>query len=125
MSNLPLMSESQLKEAPFNQRDIPVREFNVTCCQSLSKTVKVLTDNYVPREDDKELIIDTGGTNWADEYHSNDYHTPIQLIGLFAKYLKEEIEHSYVDSPYKTLRLQKLLEECNDWTEDETEYINQ
>ena len=126
MSNLPLMSESQLREAPFNQQDIPERDFNVTCSQSLSKTVKVYTDNYIPRKDGKELIIDTGSVNWADEYHNNDYYTPIQLITLYKETLKKQLEsyEGFEDTMRGTIRrIEHLIEECENWTEDETEYI--
>jgi hypothetical protein len=138
-SNYPAMTQSQWDDAPFNELVIPERDFDITCSQSLSKTVTVTTNNYIPgasgvdyEPDDEGGCYavpyhddpDTSDTNWAEEYHENDYHTPLQLIELFAKYLKEEIEYSYVDSPYRNPKiLQKLLEECEGWCEDETEFI--
>ena len=35
-------------DAPWNQVDNPEKEFDVTCCQTLSKTVSVLTCDYIP-----------------------------------------------------------------------------
>lgn len=128
-------------DAPYNQEDVPDMDFEVTCSQTLSKTVTVTTNNYIPGasgcdyEPDGEGGYyaasyhddpDTSDTNWAEEYHDNDHYTPIQLIALFAEYLKEEIECSYTDSPLRhPKRLQQLLEECEGWIEDETEFIEE
>ncbi len=127
--------------APWNEPTVPDKDFEITCSQSLSKTVTVTTNNYIPgasgvdyEPDDEGGCCavgwqdpdDTSDTNWAEEYHDNDYHTPLQLIGLFAKYLKEEIEHSSIDTPIRNPKaMQKLLEECEGWSDDETEYIEE
>lgn len=112
--NTPTLMQSEELRAPWNEPETPMKKFEVTCSQSLSKTVLVMTDNYV------------SDTNWGEEYHDNDYHTPLQLIELFAKYLREEIEYSYIDTPIRNPKaMQELLEECEGWTEDETEYIEE
>lgn len=141
MDNYPMMSASELSRAPWIQEEPPEKSFEVTCSQSLSKTVTVTTNNYIPgasgvdyeRDDEGGYYAsawhddpDTSNTNWAEEYHDNDYHTPLQLIGLFAKYLKEEIECSHIDTPIRNPKvMQRLLEECEGWCEDDTEYIKE
>lgn len=137
-SSYPPMSQSEWDRAPFNQSNLDNMEFEVTCSQSLSKTVTVVTDNYMPGasgvdyEPDGEggyyAIAyhdspDTSDTNWAEEYHENDYHTPAQLLTLFKQFLEENKEHGLVfKSPGFT---DKLIEECSGWTEDDTEYIKE
>lgn len=117
--------------APYNQVDVPEKEFDVTCSQTLSKTVSVLTTNYVSGgewcEYDDGITIgghdpdDTSDTNWADEYHANDYHTPLQLIELFKQYLENDLNRM---GEVKNERwIKHLIEECSNWTEDETEYV--
>ena len=115
--------------APWNEVEIPQREFNVTCSQSLSKTVSVLTDNYTPCVDEgfedgvgwHDEWADTSDTCWRDEYHDNDYHTPDQLISLFKQFLEEQkAKGVFFKSEMYT---DWLIEECSGWTEDETEYI--
>lgn len=122
--------------APWNEPVIPEKEFEVTCSQSLSKTVPVITNNYIPgasgvdyESDDEGGYTavswhdpdDTSDTNWAEEYHANDYHTPDQLISLFGKFLTEQLQQGIVfKSPAFT---NQLIEECKGWIEDETEYI--
>ena len=117
--------------APYNQVDVPEKEFDVTCTQTLSRTVSVLTNNYVPGgewcEYDDGITIgghdpdDTSDTNWADEYHDNDYLTPLQLIEIFKQYLENDLNRM---GEVKNERwIKHLIEECSNWTEDETEYV--
>ena len=133
-SNYPLMSQSEWESAPWNKEETPEKEFDVTCCQTLSKTVTVLTCNYIPGasgvdyEYDPEGSVavgwqdpdDTSDTDWAKEYHDNDYHTPLQLIELFKQYLENDLNRM---GEVKNKRwIKHLIEECSDWTEDETDY---
>jgi len=117
--------------APWNEREIPEREFNVVCSQTLSKNVTVITDSYIPGDkgiDYEDGIAegwsdpdDTSNTNWAEEYHDNGYHTPLQLLELFKQFLEENKRNGLVfKSPKFT---EDIIEECKDWVEDETEYI--
>ena len=124
--------------APYNEPIIPDEDFEITCSQSLSKTVTVTTNNYIPRasgidyeRDDEGGTYaspwhddpDTSDTNWADEYHENDYHTPLQLIQLLEQVLKNNLEHGIVFKNSKFT--QHLINECEGWAEDETEYIKE
>ena len=121
--------------APWNEVEVPEKDFDVTCSQSLSKTVTVCTNNYIPgasgcdyepdgeggystigwHEDD-----DTSDTDWAQEYHENDYHTPAQLLELFKDILVRDLENG---NPFRSEKYTKqLIEECEGWTEDETDF---
>ena len=111
-------------------------DFDVTCSQTLSKTVTVTTNNYTPGAEGVDYEPDgeggycsfgwhdpddTSDTNWADEYHENDYHTPLQLIELLKQVLEENMKNGVVfKSPRYTA---KLIEECEDWCEDDVEYV--
>ena len=135
-SNYPAMSQSQWDSAPFNEEDVPEKDFRVTCCQSLSKTVTVTTNNYIPgaegvdyESDDEGGCYavpyhddpDTSDTNWAEEYHDNQYHTPAQLLELFKQCLEENMKNGLV---FKTPKFtEDLIKECEGWCEDETEFV--
>ena len=122
--------------APYNQVDAPDKDFDVTCCQTLSNTVTVTTNNYIPgasgvdyEPDDEGGMVacgwqepdDTSDTNWADEYHDNDYHTPEQLLQLFKQCLTEMAsKENYFKSKIWT---EHLISECEGWIEDEIEYL--
>ena len=129
--------------APYNQSDPDDMDFDVTCSQTLSKTVTVTTNNYIPgaegvdyESDDEGGCYavpyhddpDTSDTNWAEEYHDNDHYTPIQLIGLYKETLKEQLKSwegmdEIPSAKAQIRRIEHLIEECEGWTEDETEYV--
>ena len=134
------------EQAPWNQEDVPEKEFEVTCSQSLSRTATVWTSNYIPGasgvdyEPDGEGGYcasgwhddpDTSDTDWAREYESNGYKTPLQLIQMLREYLEKDLRDIQKDmlpndrsfKATKARRLKGLIEECDCWTEDETEYV--
>lgn len=124
--------------APWNQSDLEEKEFDVTCSQTLSKTSTVFTSNYTPgaveaeREWDEDgyhtVYVrdpdDTSNVIWSEEWHDNDHYTPLQLIELFQKYLLDEVNGSCTVNKNNTY-LNHLISECNNWTEDETEYFEE
>lgn len=136
LSNYPDGLSDFTPGTPWNEPDVPEKEFDVTCSQTLSKTVSVLTSNYIPgasgvdyEPDDEGGYYasgwhdpdDTSDTNWADEYHDNDYLTPLQLIEIFKQYLENDLNRM---GEVKNERwIKHLIEECSNWTEDETEYV--
>ena len=122
--------------APYNQSDIPEEEFEVVCSQSLSRTAIVRTDNYIPgssgvdyESDDEGRCYavpwydepDTSNTNWEEEYHDNDHYTPLQLIELFRKHLEDELSNGELPNN-RINKYKHLIEECENWTEDEVTY---
>ena len=139
---------------PWSEPDVPEREFEITCSQSLSRTAPVWTNNYIPgacgvdyEPDDEGGYCacgwhdddDTSDTDWSKEYEENGYHTPLQLIQLLKGYVAREAEqyleehkNDHLDGKvlpaekhwqYKSLL--NLIEECDCWTDDETEYIRE
>ena len=126
------------EQAPWYETDVPEKGFDVTCSQTLSRTASVLTNNYTPGESGVDYETDdeghpyavpwqdpddTSDTNWAEEWHENDHYTPKQLIELFAECLTTMQRNGYV---FKTpAQDAHLIEECANWTEDETEFIEE
>lgn len=117
--------------APWNQSEPEEREFDCLCSQTLSKTVEILSSDYteeVEEEYDEEgrkcrdVAIGTENINWEEEFHANDYHTPLQLLELFKKYLEDEINGTQ-NMPHNKKHLESLAKECEDWTEDEVTYM--
>ena len=144
LSNYPDGLSDHTPGAPWNESDVPEKDFDVTCSQSLSRTATVWTNNYVPgasgvdyEPDDEGGCCavgwhdpdDTSDTNWADEYANNGYKTPLELIGLLKEYLEKDLRDLQRDMlpndrSYKATKsrmLKGLIEECEAWTEDETE----
>lgn len=106
--------------APWNYASPKVKQFDMTVSQSLSRTVSVSTDDYIPKKEYGESD-NTEDTDWKQAYENNNYHTPIQLICILKDVLETQRHQGLV---YKTpAQTDRLIKECNNWIEDETEYI--
>ena len=108
---------------PWNEPIIPERDFDLTISQSLSKDVTVCTNQYNPEYDEEygQTFANTEDTDWNKVFKENDYHTPLQLIQLLGEVLQKDLEHGIV---FKNPRFtQELINECQGWTEDETEVV--
>lgn len=108
---------------PWNEPIIPERDFDLTISQSLSKDVTVCTNQYNPEYDEEygQTFANTEDTDWNKVFKENDYHTPLQLIQLLGEVLQKDLEQGIV---FKNPRFtQELINECQGWTEDETEMV--
>ena len=127
-SNYPRMSQSDWDNAPWNEIEVPEKDFDITCSQTLSKSVKVTTNDYdqiCNKEWDNmggfiERFDNTENTNWAHAFANNEYHTPAQLLVLFKMFLKVEISNP--KKGYSVDYLKRLAEECDNWTVDDEEF---
>ena len=136
-SNYPLMSQSEWDNAPWNQNDPEEKEFKVTVSQTLSKNTAVTTSDYIPGGyfpetewdiDGYHTITchepdDTSDTDWKEAY-KGEHLTPLQLIGEFKDFLTKYLPDPIID--IKGFQRHKyLIDECEGWTEDETEVIEE
>ena len=117
--------------APYNEVENDEIDFDITCTQVLSKTVSVTTTNYVREVDEerdeegsihRDVTYDTSDTNWADEFAENEYHTPLQLIALFKRHLEDILNGTETCSKAPSY-IKQLIKECEEWSEDETEFV--
>lgn len=123
-------------DAPWNEPEVPEQDFDVTCSQTLSKTVVVTTCNYIPgasgvdyEPDDEGGYYasgwhdpdDTSDTNWEEEYGA-DHYTPLQLIELFKRYLDDILNNTEDVSKHPSF-IKHLMQECEGWAEDELEVV--
>lgn len=111
--------------APYNQCDPPDHDFEALCSQTLSKSDSITTNKYNLEcscdEDGCYKSYDTSDIDWSEEWHENDHYTPLQLIGILSQCLNTMLEQGlYIKSIQHT---KHLIEECKDWQEDETEYM--
>lgn len=114
--------------APWNEKETSEKEFEVCITQTLSKTVKVTTNDYIPDggiDDDGHyyLDIDTSDTDWKKAYKSSHY-TPLELIEKFRDFLKSTLRDP-LGGTLKYAHRIMLIEECENWIEDETEIVEE
>ena len=104
--------------APWNEVEIPEREFDATISSSLSKSTTIESKNYIIEEDPDGSYIDTSEIRWLEEY-SEQHYTPIQLIEMYKKELEEK--KKFLSNPYQIKQIEKIIAECEGWVEDEIE----
>ena len=108
--------------APWNEQEVPERTFDVCVSQTLSKNTKVLTDDYDLEPTEEGCTdITTSNTNWKEAY-KNEHFTPLQLIGEFKDFLTKHLPDPIIDVK-GFRRFKHLIDECEGWTEDETEVV--
>lgn len=110
--------------APYNQVELPEREFEVTISQTLSKPVTVFTNDYNLEidcdEEGKYETLDTSDTAWKDVYE-DEYHTPAQLIQMLKLVLEENKKKGiFFKSQGFT---DDLIKECEGWCVDDYEVV--
>lgn len=112
--------------APYNEIEPPKREFSVTVSQTLSRSTKVSTDQYIPVYDyDEDMgtieTYDTSNTNWKEVYENEDFKIQ-ELISILKSYVENDIKNTLPKS-VKGRYLARLLKACDDWVEDDYEVI--
>lgn len=135
---------SDTPDAPWNQEDVPEKEFEIQVSQTLVKTCDVITDEYIPGpsgvdydSDDEGGCVaigwnepdDTSDADWEHEYAENDHYTPLELINKFKEYLERELDAiKDVDDAkdaqvrQKKREIKHLIDECYGWEKDDTEF---
>ena len=131
-------------DAPWNEVPVPEKEFEITVSQTLVKTCDVVTDKYIPGpsgvdydSDDEGGCVaigwnepdDTSDVDWEQEYAENDHYTPLELINKFKKHLEKEwdvLKYAEEANDAETRRRKRevkhLIEECEGWEADDTDF---
>ena len=114
--------------APYNEVEIPEREFDVTISMSLSRTVQCYTNKYIPEVDEENghLYVDTSDTPWSEVYGDNHKTIP-ELLEELKKYIQKDLDNladdeTKMDKAFHRRRLEFLLTECDEWIVDEEDY---
>lgn len=114
--------------APYNQVEVPERDFDVLISQTLSKSTSVETNDYIPvserEEDFNNSYCDTSDTDWKKVYSDYGRYTALELIEEFKKLLQENLPNLKED-PKKYRKYKNLIEECEGWVEDDIEIMEE
>ena len=80
--------------APYNEVEVPEREFDVTISMSLSRTVQCYTNKYIPEVDEENghLYVDTSDTPWSEVYGDNHKTIP-ELLEEHKKYIQKDLDN--------------------------------
>ena len=111
--------------APYNQVEVPEKEFEVTISQTLSRTVTVTTNDYQPEydEEDGNTYANTENTDWQKAYENCDFKIQ-NLLEELKGYVQNDLAMTGPNTG-KGRHLKRLLEACDGWIEDEYEVIEE
>ena len=107
----------------YEQEDLPSKEVEVTISVTLSKTVKVMVDDYVVEED-----ADEDGRYLNYDYSDCDLQRAVEEQVVLPQNLAEYTENMFNhDLNLKAVGMPKYLKDaiadCKDWCVDEMEVI--
>lgn len=109
--NTPTLTSLQEKNAPWNEEELPDKEFDCIVSQTLSKTTCITSNRYTC-EDGK---ISTDDISWESVY-CNQHYTPLGLIRVFERMLEKMHDEGSIE--WKDY-YHEFLDECKGWLEDE------
>lgn len=109
--------------APYNQVDLPEREIEVTISVTLSKTVKVMVDDYTVEES-----ADEDGRYVSYNFSECDLNKAVEEQVVLPQNLAEFTERMFNhDLNLRAAGMPKYLKEgikdCKDWCVDDYEII--
>ena len=107
MSNYPIMSQSELDNAPWNQVDNPEREIEVTVSITLSKTVRIKVSDY--------QITDSGKDEDGEYFEDIDYSDCDLKGAVEEQIILPQSAHTYVKGS------SKVHEDLSNWYVDDLE----
>ena len=108
---------------PYNQVDLPEREIEVTISVTLSKTVKVMVDDY-----EIDMDADEDGRYLSYDFSNCDLYRAVEDQVVLPQNLAEFTERMFNhDLDLKAAGMPKYLKDaiadCKDWSVDEMEVI--
>lgn len=120
--NYPMMSQSQLNSAPWNDKEqsVIIRDCEVT--ETISRKVTLATTDYIEDSDYNDEFgacssVDTSETDWVAEYEEQEYSI-INLLSKLKKYVVDDLRNTN-HSLRQQKELQKLLSVCDSWKQED------
>lgn len=108
-SNYPLMSQSEWDNAPWNQENLPEKQFNIVISYTLSKEVSVASINYDPYGRSGDGLLDT-----PIEDYNKQHYTIQELLGILKDIATKKLANKENINKWK-----QIIQDCEDWVVDE------
>ena len=119
--NYPLGADNP--SAPWNEPlDPEPKEFEIVISQCLSKSLKVLTQDYTKEYEEESVLTltNTDDTEWKTVYEDEGHYTIDELLKIFQWLLNKVIDEDMLIFDMKDY-CKHLIEECDNWYINETE----
>lgn len=100
--------------APWNEEEVPEREFEVTAELTVVHETTVTTNKYVPEYDDVtgEFDADTWDTDF-DEIYDKDVFSLEQLMDFLKDYAEKDLASEKPSKPRWMLK--RIIHDCEGW----------
>lgn len=114
--------------APWNKQELPERDIDITCSNTLSKSVSVHTDNYKIDGYDEfgYPCLDLSECNLNEVYEANNHYTAKQALDLAVEFAKKIYIYTTLDNKDHSALIRAAVEvfnACEGWNEDELEIV--
>lgn len=103
--------------APYNEVEVPEKDFDIDVEFVMRKSVTVTTNDYVPSYPDEEGYVepaDTSDTNWENAYDNSGHYTIPEMLEELKQYVLEDMK-TCSPNTCKGASLKRLLESCEGW----------
>lgn len=112
-------------KAPYEERTIPDKEFDVEVSYLIRKSTKVKTDDYDIERDDfeRQAFLNTELTDWESAYEESHFTIKEMLVEL-RRYVENEMCNVLPSSRHGQ-RLKRLLDDVQGWEVVESEFVEQ
>lgn len=109
--------------APYNQVDVPKKEFDIECEFVMRKVVNVETNDYVVEIDDENghEYANTENTDWGSAFTNSGHFTIQDLLDELREYVINDM-NTCSPNTCKGAHLKRLLDACDGWDTSETNY---
>lgn len=110
-------------KAPYEERTIPYKEFDVEVSYLIRKSTKVITDDYDIERDDfeRQAFINTELTDWESAY--NETHFTIkEMLDELRKYVEMDMRLAEPCSGNGRY-LKRLYDDLQNWEVVESEVV--
>lgn len=110
-------------KAPYEERTIPDKEFDVEVSYLIRKSTKVKTDDYDIERDDfeRQAYIDTELTDWESAYEETHF-TIKEMLDELRKYVEFELITVEPHSSHCRY-LERLYDDLQNWEVVESEVV--
>lgn len=106
---------------PTEERNAPMRVFDIEVTYTLFKKDTVVTNDYeLECDDEGKLYEDTQSTDWYSAY-KEDHYTVLELLDILKNRAKDELKKLPANSQ-RACELKRIIRDCKGWKLNESHY---
>lgn len=120
--NAPMMSSCDAARAPWNDKDNGKLAFDVEVSCTLTRNIRLKTDDYEEHGFCGDVTYDTSETDWEKAYEDCGYLSIKELLENLKAYVEEDLQKCSSNS-LESAYLKRILASCEGWHTEETKFL--